>query len=749
VLSQPGLIGVALRHALTEAADGWLRAQLGDAVDVALVAVGGYGRREPAAGSDLDLLLLHRDGVAVSKLADSLWYPIWDAGVGLDHSVRTPDEALAVARVDLKAALGLLDARHVAGDQELTAALHRAMFEMWRRDARKRLPELIEAITVRAEVAGELAFHLEPDLKESRGGLRDVHAMTAFAAAQVADAPNERVLAAYGWLLDVRGELHRRSARGSDRFVQQEQAPVAAALGIADVDELMHRVFDAGRTIAFATDESCRRVQTASRPARRWARRSEPLRRPLADGVVAQDDEVHLARDADPASDPVLVLRVAAAAAQAGLPISSHTLRRLATQPPPLPEPWPDAARDALVATLGAGRGAIAVFEALDQAGLLVHLIPEWSAVRCKPQHNAVHRFTVDRHLIEAAAAAAVLTRRVARPDLLLLGALLHDIGKGFPGDHTEAGVAIVPGIAARLGLVPADVAVVTALVRHHLLLPDTATRRDLNDPATVETVVAAVGDRATLELLHALTEADAAATGPGAWGEWKARLVTELVNRTASALAGEPLEEVAALDAGQLSLAATGELAIALEGSRVTIVAPDRPGLLWRWAGVLALHRLEIRSALAVTVAAASGPIAVTVCEVAPRFGALPTVEALRPDVRRAYDDSLPLAARLADRERMYDVERSSPAVPPCVLWVDDASHTSTVVEVRAHDVEGLLYRLTRALADAGLDVRSAQIHTLGAEAVDTFYLLDKTGKLLGDATLRRQVEGALLAAC
>jgi [protein-PII] uridylyltransferase len=749
VLSQPGLIGVALRRALTEAADGWLRDQLGAAVDVALVAVGGYGRREPAAGSDLDLLLLHRDGVAVSKLADSLWYPIWDAGVGLDHSVRTPEEAIAVARTDLKAALGLLDARHVAGDQDLTDALHRAMFEMWRRDARKRLPELVAAVAARAARSGELAFLLEPDLKESRGGLRDLHAMSAFAAAQVADAPNQRVLTAYGWLLDVRGELHRRSARASDRFVQQEQGPVAAALGVADVDELMHRVFDAGRTIAFATDESCRRVQAASRPARRWARRNEPLRRPLADGVVAQDDEVHLARDADPASDPVLVLRVAAAAAQAGLPISSHTLRRLATQPAPLPEPWPAPARDALVATLGAGRGAIAVFEALDQAGLLVHLIPEWAAVRCKPQHNAVHRFTVDRHLIEAAAAAADLSRRVARPDLLLLGALLHDIGKGFPGDHTEAGVAIVPGIAARLGLTPGDAATVTTLVRHHLLLPDTATKRDLNDPATVETVAAAVGDRATLELLHALTEADAAATGPGAWGEWKARLVTELVNRTAAAIAGEPPPEPTTLDSAQLALAQVGELAIALDGSRVTIVAPDRPGLLWRWAGVLALHRLEIRSAMATAIPAANGPIAVTVCEVAPRFGALPTVDALRPDIRRAYDDTLPLAARLAEREQMYDSIRPGAAAPPRVVWLDDASHTATVVEVRAHDVEGLLYRLTRALADAGLDVRSARINTLGAEAVDTFYLLDANAKLRSDETLRREVETALLAAC
>jgi [protein-PII] uridylyltransferase len=750
VLADALLVGAPLRAALTDVADEWLRARVGDAVDVALVAVGGYGRREPAAGSDLDLLLLHREGVSVTSLADLLWYPIWDAGVGLDHSVRTVEQAIAVARSDLKVALGLLDARHIAGDEALTGEIHQLMYAMWRRDAGKRLPELVEAVRGRTERSGELAFLLEPDLKESRGGARDVHAMTAIAAAWVADAPDERIRAAYTWLLDVRGELHRRSSRGSDRLVQQEQAPIAAALGVRDADELMRKVYDAGRTIAYGTDVSCRRVDISTRPARRWTRKAPVTRRPLADGVVAQDAEIHLARDADPAADPVLVLRVAAAAAQADLPISSHTLRRLASEAAPLPDPWPKSARDAFVATLGAGRPAIGVLEALDQAGLLVRLIPEWAAVRCKPQHNPVHRFTVDRHLIEAAAEAAAYTRRVARPDLLLLGAFFHDIGKGSVGDHTDAGVAIVPGVALRLGLSRSDADILTALVRHHLLLPDTATRRDLSDPATIEAVATAVGDRGTLELLHALTEADAAATGPAAWGEWKERLVAELVARTAAVLAGEEIADDETLDADQLSLAQRGELAVTMIGSRVTIVAPDRPGLLWRWAGVLALHRLQIHSAVAATVMSEAGnPMAVTVCEVAPRFGSLPDLDVLRPDVRRAYDDGIPLAARLAERERAYSAGPAAAVVPPRVLWVDAASRTATVVEVRAHDVDGLLYRLTRVLSDAGLDVRNARIHTMGAEAVDTFYLLDNDGHPLNDTSRRAEVEGLLLAAC
>jgi [protein-PII] uridylyltransferase len=458
---------------------------------------------------------------------------------------------------------------------------------------------------------------------------------------------------------------------------------------------------------------------------------------------------VHLARDAKPGTDPVLVLRVAAAAAQAGLPISTHALRRLSEDSAEMPVPWPDSARSALVATLGAGRPAVGVMEALDQAGVLVRLLPEWAGVRCKPQHNPVHRFTVDRHLVEAAVEAAAYTRQVSRPDLLLVGALLHDIGKGFPGDHTDAGVAVVPAIAERLGFSPTDITMLTTLVRHHLLLPDTATRRDLDDPATVDTVVSAVRDHHTLELLHALTEADAAATGPGAWNDWKAGLVSQLVARAAAAIAGEPEPEAEPLDPRRLALAEAGQLGVDVEGSRLTIVAPDSSGLLWRWAAVLTLHRLEVRSATAVSVSSSDTPMAVTSFDVAPRFGSMPDVEALRLDVRRALEDPRPLAEQLAQREQLYAADRPLAAAPARVLWVDDASRTSSVVEVRAHDVLGLLYRLTRVLADAGVDVRSARINTIGAEVVDTFYLAEADGSSVTDPARREDIERALLDAC
>ena len=281
--------------------------------------------------------------------------------------------------------------------------------------------------------------------------------------------------------------------------------------------------------------------------------------------------------------------------------------------------------------------------------------------------------------------------------------------------------------------------------MRHHLLLAETATRRDLDDPMTVRSVAEAVGDRATLDLLHALTEADALATGPAAWSEWKAGLVEELVRRVRAVLAGEPAPVADPLDDEQRALAAAGRLAVAVDGDRVTVVAPDRPGLLWRWAGVLALHRLEIRAASATSVDA----VAVTVFDVTPRFGSPPDWDAVRADVRRVFDDALPLARHLADRERAYEREPAHLAAPPRVLWIDEASVSSTVVEVRAHDAIGLLHRLTRALADAGLDVRSARVSTLGAEVVDAFYVVDRDGGPVVDPARREEIATVLVSAC
>ncbi|MFJ2922633.1 [protein-PII] uridylyltransferase [Streptomyces sp. NPDC087307] len=782
------------RAALASLTDDWLTALFTAAArqtgvhGAALVAVGGYGRGELSPRSDLDLLLLHdgsADPAALAALADRVWYPVWDLGLALDHSVRTPAEARRTAGEDLKAQLGLLDARPVAGNLGLVAAMRTTVLADWRNQAPKRLPALHELCRERAERHGELRFLLEPDLKEARGGLRDATALRAVAASWIADAPREGLAEARRVLLDARDALHLTTGRATDRLALQEQDQVAAELGLLDADALLRQVYEAARTLSYATDVTWREVDRvlrarSVRPRLRamlgGGRTAAPERSPLAEGVVEADGEVVLARTARPERDPVLVLRAAAAAAQSDLPLSRHVVRRLATAAPPLPVPWPAEAREELVTLLGAGEATVPVWEALEAEGLITRLLPDWERVHCRPQRNPVHTWTVDRHLVEAAVRASALTRRVHRPDLLLVAALLHDIGKGWPGDHSAAGEVIARDMAARIGYDQHDVGVIATLVRHHLLLVETATRRDLDDPATVRSVATAVGSAATLELLHALTEADALATGPAAWSAWRAALVADLVGRVAAVLAGQAPEEPepTAPGAEQERLAVealrTGGPVLALHaqtevpdadgepepvGVELHIALPDRPGVLPAAAGVLALHRLTVRAAdlRAVELPTELGEPADLLLlswRVAAEYGSLPQATRLRADLVRALDGSLDIAARLAEREAAYPRRRGVKAPPPRVTVAAAGSRLATVIEVRAQDAPGLLHRIGRALELSGVRVRSAHVSTLGANAVDAFYVTDTDGKPLpGERALAvaDAVEAALRA--
>ncbi|AEW96788.1 MULTISPECIES: [protein-PII] uridylyltransferase [Streptomycetaceae] len=796
LLGQEGVPGADRRARLSSLTDAWLAGLLPDPVPdgVALVAVGGYGRGELSPRSDLDLLLLHdgdADGPVVAALADRIWYPVWDLGLALDHAVRTPAQARRTAAEDLKVHLGLLDARHIAGDAALTAALRTAVLADWRAQAARRLPELAELGRHRAHRHGELAHLLEPDLKEARGGLRDATVLRAVAASWLADAPRAGLDAARARLLDVRDALHLVTGRATDRLALQEQDEVAARLGLLDADTLLREVYRAARVIGYAAEVTWRETARVLRSRRARPRRlGIPLRgrggapgerTPLADGVVEHEGEAVLARTARPERDPVLPLRAAAAAAQADLPLSPHAVRALAATAPPLPVPWPAEAREALITLLGAGAAALPVWEALEAEDLVTRMLPDWARVRFRPQRNAVHRWTVDRHLVETCVRAAGLTRRVGRPDLLLTAALLHDIGKGWPGDHSVAGEVITRDTAARLGFGRQDVATLALLVRHHLLLAETATRRDLSDPATVEQVAGVVRDHGTLELLHALTEADALATGPAAWTSWRASLVADLVRRVAAVLAGAPAASSAPRQATAeeerlaVEAARTGGPVLTLRpepepgpaearddaeaddagtepvGVQLLMAVAGRDGLLPAAAGVLALHRLTVRAAdLRTMDPVGTGPVTVLSWRVAAEYGALPEAARLRADLQRALDGSLDIGARLAEREAAYPRRRPAAAPPPRVTVAPGGSEVATVIEVRAHDAPGLLHRIGRALEAAGpVTVRAARISTLGADAVDAFYLVDADhgGPLADDraARLAREVERAL----
>ena len=663
-----------------------------------------HGKRKPAQ---------------VKELADKVWYPIWDRGIGLDHSVRTVKEALAVADSDLKAMLGMLDARHVAGDASLSEELAARAREQWRSKGKRWLRVLHDSLTERHARFGEVAYLLEPELKEGRGGLRDVHAL--FAARLATPVLAERidaVLEPHGRLAAVRSALHTRVGKAMDRLVLQEQDGVATDLGFADADALMADVSAAARAISYVSDDAWDRIDA-------WL-----------GGPVARAERVIVAHD------PGHWLAAAVEAAETGVPLSPSALEAVAVDAVDAPEPWPESWRHDLVALLGAGHNAIPVLEALDQHGLLVKLLPEWESVRYKPQRNAYHRFTVDRHLWEAAANAAALTRSVRRPDLLLIGALLHDIGKGYPGDHTDVGIEVVGRVAPRLGFVPADVKVLQELVRLHLLLPDAATRRDLSDPATIEHVAKEVGDVDTLELLAALTEADSLATGTSAWSDWKAGLVDELVSRVRARLQGDAVPE----EPETLDVPADLPDGLHGEGHRCTVLASDRPGLFSKVAGVLALHGLDVRSASA---GQAKDGRAVEVFEIEPSFGKEPKWDRVAADLDAVLDGRMALADKLIERSRSYARRYRRTAARPAdarVIVDNTASDRATVIEVRAPDGVAVLHRITMALANCGLDVRLARVSTIGHEVVDAFYVTDRAGaKVLDDEALDA-VESAVL---
>ena len=764
LIGRPDLQGDAFCQAYSAVADQWLtglfeQATGGDARGVALVAVGGYGRGELCPQSDLDVVLLHKGRRDASATADRIWYPVWDEGISLDHSVRRPSEALDMAGEDLRVALGLLDARVVCGDAKLAEPVLQGALDRWKKQKPPWLGVLANLVEERHAEHGDVAFLLEPDLKESHGGLRDVSALRALmlAVPVLADYVDTAAIDdARAVLVRARVELHRRSGREQDRLLLQEQEEVAIALDEPDANALMASVASAGRTVAWETDDAWRRrgAWSRARSNRRGRDRTDQQSVPDQPSVPSDPDigvvdgQVVLGPDADVSEDSSLSLRLAAVAAERNLPIARDALNLLGRKAPAPPVPWPDSLRATLVRVLAAGPPAIAALEALDQRQLLARYIPEWKAVRNKPQRNPYHRFTVDRHLLEATANAATMAHRVQRIDLLLVGTLLHDLGKGFPGDHTDVGMEVAAEVGARLGFPPEDVDVLVALVRLHLLLPDMATRRDLDDPATARRVADEVGDRTTLELLAVLVEADSLATGPSAWGSWKAGLIAELVERTGKLLAGEKADAPTPWVTDELrtimDTVRTHQVpALSIDAPTVTVVAPDRPGLLAEVTGVLALHGLNVRTA---NVAGEDG-VAVELFTAEPARGRWPVAAGLSDDLAAVMAGTVSLDERLAERARTYRRKRTTtPNLVTTQVTVDNnASDLATVVEVRAEDVVGQLHRITRALGDCGLDVISAKVSTFGPAVVDAFYVRGPDGRKLTDPHAAAAVEQAV----
>ena len=715
---------------------------------VAILAVGGYGRGELAPYSDLDVLLVHdikskKALAAIEPIASALWYPMWDAGIKLGHAVRSVKEQMTLASDDLDSATALLTARPLAGDISLADDVITRGRASWMTHSERFLGELRARVRQRQDHAGDVAYRLEPDLKLGHGGLRDVQSLMWAQESGLSVLPEDllELDRCYDTLLGVRVALHLSTGRSGDVLRLEDQGAVSAAGGWGDDDELMADIAAAGRTIAWLVDENWgRSVSTDERLPDRA----------ISSGIVLRNGEIELSDRADPATDTTLVLQAAVAAARNDCRIGRATLDRLHEEQPTWTGSWPVSAKDKLVALLLEGHRSIRVLEALDQRELFARLLPEWEPNRSKPQRNAYHRFTVDRHLWEAAANAAALVDRVSRPDLLVLGALFHDLGKGYPGDHTIVGMELVREVGPKLGLGSADVDILVAMVEHHLLLPDVASRRDLTDEATISQVADALGTVERLDLLHALTEADSLATGPSAWGSWKEELVNELAARVRHVLGGGDVAEVTWRlfpDAETLMLMAAGEIAVSRRDDLITVVSPDSEGVFSQVAGVLSLHGLDV-----LTATAHSDELGMAASQfriVKPESGF--NWRSLKTDLGRALAHQLAIESRLAERAKTYRRRRRTQAQqpgPPKVVFHDDASSNATVIEVRAVTKIGILHRITKAIGELGLDIRHASVQTMGMEVVDTFYVRTSSGDLVTDKFHRKEILRAILHA-
>ncbi|MFN2557520.1 MAG: [protein-PII] uridylyltransferase [Nitriliruptorales bacterium] len=797
---------------------------------LAVAAVGGYGRRELCPGSDVDVLRLV-EGLseeAQAEVVRSIIYPLWDAGLTVGHAIRDHRQAVASAVGDIDIATALLDARLVAGDPELLRECRASLLTRLRRRPHRFLSSLAEADAARRARYGDAAEVLEPHVKEGAGGLRDVQSLRWAAAALLGEphldplvgarylsaVDRSRLARAEDFLLAVRVALHLEAGRGTDVLEFGRQEAVATRLGYAvdgepapvtrarpdtpPADALLHDLFLAARTVDHVHRSAWALLSADARGGRRLRR---PAQRRLPGGFAVADGVLRV--DEDAVNEPMFPIRLLESLVETGAALDrgsaaliSRTVEDANSQVGAGSADgdsstlwrWDGAARRRFLTTLWRGLSALDALAELDDLGVLIRLLPEWAPLRGRPQRNPYHRYSLDRHAFHAAANLAELVRseewaakrleQVTDRDGLMLGALLHDVGKAHGEPHTETGVPVADAILRRMGVPEQTRDLVARLVRLHLLLPEVATRRDLADPGLAAEVASKVGDLQTLACLHLLAAADGAATGPAAWGSWKAALVATLAKKVEAVLDATSPDEMAdgapatareaqrlapslGVDAATVSAhlarlperyagsvsaravirhaAACAEPLMPTEvRTRVSpgspeggllddldVVALDRPGLFAKVAGVIAIHGGSILSAHAFTRVDGIAVDTFTVRRPDGTGGSWWV--AVEGDLVEAVAGRLAVRARVARKAAaLRPPPRPLPAIPVRVEVSPDSAGEATVVEVHAEDAIGVLHRIAAALGELELDIVAAKVDTLGRKVVDVFYVRD-----------------------
>jgi [protein-PII] uridylyltransferase len=799
---------------------------------VVVVALGGYGRGELHPSSDIDLMVVYDGEMSpyVQQITQELLYTLWDLGFQLGHSLRSLDDCVAMAGTDFPSRTSMQEARFLAGEKRLYLKFRRVLRDnVFRQDFDQFLGTALAERDQRYRRWGASPYVGEPNVKESAGGLRDVHTAMWLSAAkfgartlrELADKglitarEQDAADAALTFLWRVRNELHFFSGHKNDVLTRDLQPRIAENLGYRDdeqslgVEHFMRDYYLHARAIHRVSRRLIARCQETL--SRRGSAERRDRQQALADGLVFFDGRLHLAgRDGDGLRrDPARLMRVFWHMHRLGCDLSLGLERVIEESLDVVGEEFQRSAvvRDLFLDICRQwGRVALTLSE-MHELNVLGRYLPEFGALTCLVQYDAYHKFSADQHSLlavehlEALApgqsaeseGAALVFNEVEKPELLMLGMLLHDIGKAKGHGHVAKGIPLIRTLTSRLGLDPADASVVEFLVAHHLTMSHIAQRRDIDDPRTVSDFAATVEDAQRLRMLYLLTYADMRAVGPGVLTGWQAVILHELYARTLARVTGGQIarpnraqvaqrlhavvkDDAVTLQTVKAHLAMASDRYVATSGvqrmaehlrlvqrlegapvatelfhhpdlgsSDLVVVTRDVPGLFALIAGTLAAHGINIISAqihtredgVAIDTFQVNDPTGETVTSAAHWGRAL---DALRSVI--AGDQSV---EQLLERRRQSGRRAQRPDGPPKITVDNSLSDDYTVVEVKSPDRVGLLYLITRTLSSLGLDIASARIATEIDQAFDSFYVHDDKGGKLERSEDRERVAHAL----
>ncbi len=812
---------------------------------LSVVAVGGYGRRELSLGSDIDLLFLYSGKINpyVETLTEAITHRLWDAQLTVGVATRTIADCMRVGREDLSTLTSYLDARFLIGAPGLYAELDREVRAHLKERGREFVDGKLEEMRARHERFGESVYLLQPNLRESVGALRDYHTAmwTARAAQWEVRRPEhlllhgfvnaeelDELLAALDFLWRARNQLHR-SGRKNDRlhFVAQEQLAEHLGYrggdGILPIEELMRSYYIHARAIARLTRRVIDHVLRSNR-----IRPDTPRRVPhaLADGFALVDGQLEIPYASLLEERPVRLLSAFAVAQDHDVELSVRAQRLVHQHLHLIDDAFrkdPEAAalfRQILRAPMRVYR-SLAV---MDELGLLGAYLPEFGCLVGLWQQDMYHTYTVDVHSLflveqlrrlwkgnfqEELPFATALVREAPKLEILYLSCMLHDIGKGLGGGHSERGAAMIPAIAQRLGLTEEEQESVEFIVREHLTMSRMAERRDVHDSRVIVNLANLCASRERLRSLYLSTIADIRSVSPEAWTTWKGGLLESLYRNAAEWLeAGEEVSDAtrvylerAMRRAEEMRLAAadqmvangedkerveefldvvpprffldhslsqiTSQIAAALdfldsealvgvypfhpEGDGgefwgIAVLARDRPGLFSQVAGVLTVCGHNI---LAAHVYTTRTGLAIEIYQVSPIAGGAEE-EAL--EVERIQTRLAALLSGAQDvgvrPSQPRDVRpRTLRVQPPSVRIANQDSDFYTIIDVSTNDRPALLFDITRTLSDLGLEIVMSRAATRADRVTDAFYVTDRGRKVTGEER-HREIEERLLDA-